>query len=225
MDDGDYTASEVAYRNMMKADPKFLIGMALLGRISSDPKERSTIEQILNKRKDEMHGDERLLLDVFIQLLTLTNVRDKDPEQAKKLRQKTFDLAEKNLFQIAHKYPDDVYTKAEYFEVIHFRHGPAKALDSLFRLTTPQQRKNPFILGFAAELEAELGRFEEAMLKARELAMILESESVPKAHVVLGDIYLKMGRKHDAIVEIDIALGLDPNNIDAQRLKLRAGKI
>ncbi len=225
MDEGDYTASEAAYRRMMKADPEFLVGMALLGRISNNAKERMAIEEVLNMRKDKIHGDERMLLDVYMQLLALTNARDKEPELATQLRETTFNLAERNLFRIAHAYPDDVYTKAEYFEVLHFRHGPAKALDSLRRLSSVQQRVNPFILGFAAELEAELGKYDEALSKASELKKLLDGKHVPKVHVVLGDIYLKMGRKSEASLEIEIALKLDPNNIDARRLKQRAAKM
>lgn len=221
MDDGDYTASEKSYRKMMNFDPDFLVGMSLLGRISLDTKELVSLESILLKRKSEIKNDERLLLDVFIELLTLRNVRGQDPEKAKAQRTKAFAVAEKNLLVIAHRYPDDVYTKAEYFEVLHYHYGPKAALDSLYRISSSDQLQNSFILGFAAEREAELGNFDNALKMAEQLHANLKNNKVPKPHVVFADVFHKMGRKAEAKTEVEQALKLDAGNIDAQRLKIK----
>ena len=221
MDDGDYTASEKSYRKMMSFDPDFLVGMSLLGRISSDKKEREALETILSKRKSEIINDERLLLDVFVELLILTNLRDRDPEKAKIQRIKAFAVGEKNLQVIGHRYPDDVYTKAEYFEVLHYHYGPKAALDTLYRISSSDQVLNPFILGFAAQLEAELGNFDKALKMASQLRTNLKNRNVPKPYVVFADLYHKMGKKAEAKTEVEQALNLDPGNIDAQRLKIK----
>jgi tetratricopeptide (TPR) repeat protein len=221
MDNGDYTASEKSYRNMVRFDSDFLVGLSLLGRISLTKEERETIEATLQKRKSEIKGDERLLLDVFLELLTLTNLRGQDPEKVKVQRSRAFEVGEKNLRIITHRYPDDVYTKAEYFEVLHYQYGPKIAFDSLNVLSSTNQLQNPFILGFAAELEAELGNFDSALRMAGHLKTNLINLKVPKAYVVLADIYYKMGKKADAKAEVNQALKLDAGNIDAQRLKIK----
>jgi hypothetical protein len=221
MDDGDYTASQKSYRKMMSFDPDFLVGMSLLGRISSDKNERKALETLLSKRKSEIKNDERLLLDVFVELLTLTNLRDQDPEKAKIQRTQAFAVAEKNLRVISYRYPDDVYTKAEYFEVLHYRYGPKAALDTLHRMSSSDQKQNPFILGFAAELEAELGNFDRALKMAEQLRINLKNRNVPKPYVVFADLHHKMGKKVEGKREVEQALKLDAGNIDAQRLKIK----
>ena len=221
MDDGNYTASERSYRKMMSFDSEFLVGMSLLGRISLDKEERKKIEATLQKKKSEIKRDERLLFDVFLELLTLTNLRGQDPEKVKVQRNRAFEVGEKNLRIITHLYPDDVYTKAEYFEVLHYQYGPKAALDSLHRLSSTNQLQNPFILGFAADLEAELGNFDNALKMAGQLQTNLINLKVPKAYVVFADIYYKMGKKADAQAEVNQALKLDLGNIDAQRLKIK----
>jgi len=225
MDDGNYTASERSYRKMMSFDSEFLVGMSLLGRISLDREERKTIEATLQKGKSELKGDERLLFDVFLELLTLTNLRGQDPEKVKVQRIRAFEVGEKNLRIITHRYPDDVYTKAEYFEVLHYQYGPKAALDSLYKLSSTNQLQNPFILGFAAELESELGNFDNALKMAGQLKTNLINLKVPKAYVVFADIHYKMGKKADAKAEVYQALKLDPGNIDAQRLKIKIEEI
>lgn len=95
MDVGNYTACEVAYRKMMSFDKGFLVGLSLLGRITGDLKERQEIEQTLEKRKVELTGDERLLLDNYIELVKLTNLRETDPETAKVQLEKVFTSGEK----------------------------------------------------------------------------------------------------------------------------------
>ena len=123
MDVGNYSNSEIAYRKMMKHDPDFLIGLSLLGRITKDLTERQEIEKQLDKRKGEVNGDERILLNTFIELVKLTNQRELNPEGAKLLMESTFKSGEQNLVQLVHRYPDEIYYKAEYIEVLHHNYG------------------------------------------------------------------------------------------------------
>lgn len=219
MDEGDYTASEKMYRKMMSFDSGFLVGLSLLGRITHDLKERQQIEQTLEKRKDEVNGSERLLLDDYIELVKLTNIREVDPEKAKEQLQIAFATSERNLNKIVHEYPDEIYYRAEYIEVLQHNYGPVLALDTLYNLLTPEQQNEPFLLGYAANMEAETGNFKTALLKADLLAAKFKDKQSPKPHVVYGDIYFKMKKYKKADKFIQQALKLDPENIDAQRLK------
>lgn len=225
LEDGDYSASERSYRKMMRFDPQFLLGMSLLGRISTNPYERDSIKAILHKRRSEIQGDERLLFDVFNELLKLSSLRAKSSEKAKAQEKKTLKLAEANLRKIAHRYPNDTHTKSEYIEVLHYRYGPKAALDSLRTLASGNELENPFLLGYAAVMEAELGMFDKALQKAQRLQIILQDQHVPKPHAVFAAIYLKMGKKEEARIAVDNALKIDAGSIDAQRLKVEIDKM
>lgn len=219
MDEGNYTASEKAYRKMMDHDPNFLVGLSLLGRITRDLSERTKIEKTLEQRKQEISGDERLLLDNYIELVRLTNLRETNPKKASVLVDNIFSSGEKKLAKIIHTYPDETYYKAEYIEVIHRNHGPQAALDSLDLLAANDEQQLPFLLGYAVQLYAELSEFEIAIGKANQLEALFEGKVSPKPHAVSADLYFKMGELDEAESAVDKALEIDPGNIDAQRLK------
>lgn len=225
MDEGDYTASEKMYRKMMNFDPNFLVGLSLLGRITHDLNERQYIEQTLEKRKQEVTGNERLLLDDYIELVKLTNLREVDPEKAKEQFQIAFATSERNLKTIVHQYPDEIYYCAEYIEVLQHNYGARKALDTLYHLLSPKQQSEPFLLGYAANMEAEDGNFKVALLKADLLATKFKVKQSPKPYVVYGDIYFKMKKYKKANKFIQQALKLDPGNIDAQRLEKKIKEV
>jgi tetratricopeptide (TPR) repeat protein len=224
MDEGDYTASEKMYRKMMTFDPDFLVGLSLLGRITRSLNERQEIEQTLETRKQEVQSDERLLLDNYIGLVKVTNLREVDPEKAKDQLQIAFATSEKNLKIIVRKYPDEIYYRAEYIEVLQHNYGPRQALDTLYHLLSPQQQNEPFLLGYAANMEAESGNYKVALLKADLLAANFKDKQSPKPYVVYGDIYFKMKKYKKADKFIQQGLKLDPGNIDAQRLENKIEK-
>ncbi|MBK8290971.1 MAG: hypothetical protein IPK96_08480 [Flammeovirgaceae bacterium] len=224
MDEGDYTASEKMYRKMMTFDSDFLVGLSLLGRITRSLNERQEIEQTLETRKQEVQSDERLLLDNYIGLVKLTNLREVDPEKAKEQLQVAFATSDRNLKKIVHQYPDEIYYRAEYIEVLQHNYGPRQALDTLYYLLTPQQQNKPFLLGYAANMEAESGNYKVALLKADLLAANFKDKQSPKPYVVYGDIYFKMKKYKKADKFIQQALKLDPGNIDAQRLENKIEK-
>lgn len=219
MDVGNYTASEAAYRKMMAFDSHFLVGLSLLARITRDLNERQSMQLQLEERKDEIKGDERLLLDNYIALVKLTNLRETDPQEAGSQLEKIFRANEVNLNTIVHRYPDEIYYKSEYIEVLHHNHGAQRALDSLYQLATPTQQNELFLLGYAAALEAETGNFEKALAKAKQLKKQVKSKQSPKPYVVYSDIYLKQGNYKKAIHYVELAVQRDTANIDVQRLK------
>ena len=217
MDEGNYSKAEMAYRQMMKHDPDFLIGLSLLGRITKDLNERQQIELHLLNHKDEVGGDERILLNTFIDLVKLTNQRETNPGEAPRQMESIFKTGEQSLLYLVHHYPEEVYYKAEYIEVLHRNHGPQTALDSLYALVSQDQQTLPFLLGYAANLQAEIGQFTDALNKAEKLQQIMDTQS-PKPYVVYSNIYFKMGKLETALEWATKALTFDPENIDAQRM-------
>jgi len=221
MNRGDYTASENAYSKMMRHDPNFLVGLSLLGRITRDLQEREDIEKKLEQEKQSLAGDEAKLFETYLHLVKFTNLREKSPDTAREFMAELFELAEQNLRHIAHNYPDELFYKSEYIEILHRNYGAALALDSLQILANKKQKQSAFLLGYAAHLEAELGLFNSALKKAKAIERKFNDGTCPKPYVVYTDIYLMMGNKEKAGTYVDKALALDAGNIDAQRLKQR----
>jgi tetratricopeptide (TPR) repeat protein len=221
MNRGDYTASENAYRKMMYHDPNFLVGLSLLGRITRDLQEREEIENKLEQEKHLLAGDEAKLLETYFLLVKFTNLREKSPDAAREFMTDLFELAEQNSRHITHKYPDELFYKSEYIEILHRNYGAALALDSLQFLANKKQKQSAFLLGFAAHMEAELGLFNSALKKAKAIERKFKDGTCAKPYVVYADIYLMMGNKEQAGTYLEKALALDTENIDAQRLGQR----
>jgi len=219
MDEGNYGPAEVSYRKVLQHDPDFLIGKSVLGRLTLDLEERLEIEKEVHSKKEKIQGNERLILEVYHGLVKFTNAREQKSLDVNSILQQTFWLAEKNLGKIAHKYPEEIYMKAEYIEFLHSRYGPRNTLDSLEVLTTPEQKDNPFLLGFAASMHAEMGNFEKALKMANRLKKVIKDSMIPKPYAVLADIYLQMDSLQLAKINAEKATNLDPRNLDASRLK------
>lgn len=219
MDEGHYGLSEASYRKALKFDPNFLMAKSVLARLVKDRDEREKLYQEVNAQIDQIEGDERRVLDVYMALTNYTNIREKSPEKAAENLQKALKLAEKNFSQVVRLYPDEVYLKAEYIEVIHANHGARAALDSLDQLASEVQKDNPFLLGYAASLEAELGNFEKALSLAERLEKRIDDPHIPKSFAVYADIYFQMDSLQKARAYVNRAYGLDHQNLDARRLK------
>lgn len=221
MDEGNYGKAELSYRKMLAFDSDFLVGKSVLARLTTDLNERLSLYNELEQKKNTITGDERLVLDVYIGLTKFTNIREQEPEKAKEVLSEVLSLAEKNLKEIVHKYPKEIYLKSEYIEILYSLYGAKTALDSLKMLTTDAQKENPFLLGYAASMEAELGNYEIALRKGYRLKEIINDSLISKPYTVLADIYLKMNELEKAKMNADYAYLLDPRNLDASRLKIR----
>lgn len=219
MDLGHYSNSAIAYRKCVAHDPDFLIGQCLYGRISDNLAEQKAIYVLVDTQKTKLSGAEYKLLEVYQALLKLMIVRQEDPEQAKEQVKIALTLGEENFRSIVHNYREEIYYKSEYIELLNYNHGAQVALDSLAVLATIDQQQNPFLLGYAAMLNAELGAFEIALAKAKELEDHFIGQAVPKPFVVYGDIFFKMKDFAKAKINVEKALLLDEHNIDALRLK------
>lgn len=221
MDEGRYGAAEDSYRDALEHDPDFLIGKSVLARLTLDIQERLEFEKEIFEKKDEVQGDERLVLDVYQALVRYTNLRDQGAPQAGKILNEAIQTAEKNLGYIVRKYPKETYLKAEYIEILHSRYGPKRTLDSMATMLLPEQKKNPFLLGVSASMHAELDEFDIALQEAEELEKIINDSNKPKSFAVYAYIYLQNGDLQQAKTNADKAYELDPLNLDASRLKER----
>lgn len=219
MDEGRYGAAEISYRKALEYDPNFLVGKSVLGRLTLDLNERLAFYNELQNKKNEIRGDERLIFDVYSALVNYTNLREQQSSGAKKAIGDALKLAEKNLEKVVHKYPEEIYLKAEYIEILHSLYGPQQALDSLTALTSASQKENFFLLGYSASMYAELKNFEVALSQANKLKKIINDTTVPKSYAVLADVYFKMDSLKLAKTQAEKAYQLDPKNIDASRLR------
>ncbi|MFK7813948.1 MAG: hypothetical protein AB8B59_15740 [Maribacter sp.] len=221
MDEGRYGEAEVSYRKVLEYDPDFLVGKSVLARLTLDIDERIELYKELQEGKEKINGDERLILDVYIAFVKYTNLRDQKSSETKSALQEALQIAERNLKKIVHKYPKEVYLKAEYIEILNSLYGPKRALDSLHIISTESQKENPFLLGFAASMHAELEEFDIAMEKANRLLEVVNDSTQPKTFAVLAEVYFKMENLKIAKSNADRACQLDPRNLDASRLKTK----
>ncbi len=219
MDFGDYAGAEVSYRKALDHDSTFLVGKSVLARLTLDLDERLALYKAIEDGKHTVTGDERLILDVYSALTKYTNLRDQKSPQTKTALQDAIILGEKNFRKIVHTYPDEVYLKSEYIEMLHSQYGAEQSLDSLNKLVTIDQQDNPFLLGFKAILTAETKNYEEALNYALQLKEQMKNIEVAKPDAILADIYFKMEDYRQAKIHADNAFAIDPRNLDASRLK------
>ncbi len=224
MDEGHYAKAEASYQKALAYDPDFLIGKSVLARLTLDLKERLAMYKEIQAQKHKTDGDERLVLDVYTALVNYTNLRDQKSSDADLALQKALVIAENNLRKIVHKYPDEIYLKAEYIEILNSLYGAKQALDSLDVLTTAAQKDNPFLLGFSASRHAELKVFDIAIQQANRLKIVVNDSAVPKTYAILADVYFQMGNLKLAKSNADSANKLDGKNLDASRLKRKIEK-
>jgi len=220
MDVGYYSRAETSYRKVLEYDPDFLIGQSVLARLTRDLDERLALYANLAANKNNITGDERMILDVYIALTNFTNIREQNPDKAKDALSEVLQLADSNLKIIAHKYPNEVYLKAEYIEILHSIYGPQASLDSLNKLANNLE-ENAFLLGYAATINAELENFDVALKQANKLEQMMSEMDVPKTGVVYADIYFRMDSLELAKGYIDKSYALDSLNVDASRLRVK----
>ncbi len=213
MNHGNYSASEVAFRKMYAFDGSFVLGQALLGRISDQAEEQERIITSLEANFDSASTDEQLIIELFTELIK----RRVDAGTLE--RDQLFDLALNNLGSIAYAYDKEDYYFAEYIEWINAAQGPQAALDSINQLASPSHHIMPFMIGYKVHLHAELGEFEHAEIYLNQLENQLAGKSVPKVAAVKASLLMKQNKPEQARIYIDRALVLDPKNLDVARLK------
>lgn len=224
MDFGDYAAAEVSYRKALEYDPNFLVGKSVLARLTLNLEERLALYQTVEDHKQTIQGNERLILDVYQALTKYTNLRDQKSEMTKSVLQEALNIGEYNFRKLVHEYPNEVYLKSEYIEILHAQYGAKRTLDSMQVLVTKRQGKTPFLLGYKAILTAETKNFKDALVYAQALAEQMKDVKAAKPDAILADIYFKMEDYKKAKIYADRAFNIDPRNLDASRLKEKIDK-
>jgi len=219
LDEGYYGPAEVSYRKALSFDTSFLLGQSVLARLTLDTAERRSLYESVKAGRSLLQGAEGQLLDVFTALTDYTILRAEDPEAAQAKRADVLLLAEEKLREIRRYNPNITYIESEYIEFLHANHGAALALDSLDIFRKESKRDNPFLAGYKAQLLAELGRFDEALLIAEDLASYYQLLQVPKPAVVFAHLYFGMDSLTTAQYYIDQAVALDDRNLEATRLQ------
>ncbi len=217
MNMGNYGKSEEYYRKMNRLDPDFLIGAALLGRISTNLSEQKDLLNHINTSEEPKSSDEKLVLSVYKSLHELMIVRQEDPEKSSELVKKALGEAIEGFGGLIRKYPEEQYLISEYIETIHYWHGPAKALDSLNYFDPNEQII--FLLGYKALLYAELGKRKEALEQSDKLWLRFNDFSIPKPWAVKSQVYFELGDFEIALNFAYRGLNLDPKNVDLLRIK------
>lgn len=213
MNNGNYSASEVAFRKMYAFDSSFVLGKALLGRISDDAAEQVRLIAEIDSNIGRTHRDERLLVDLYSTLVK------RRVGQSTLERHQLHDLALGHLGTVCRTYTDDTYYFAEYIEWINAANGSQGALDSIGRLASDLHQQMPFIIGYKVALHAELKQFDLAEVYLRQLENQLEEKPVPKVAAVKAGLLMQQNKPDQAKYYIDRALALDPKNLDVQQLK------
>jgi tetratricopeptide (TPR) repeat protein len=221
MDEGRYGPAEITYRKALSFDPDFLIGKATLGRLTLDTTERKQIEQELAGSYVDLPEDEGELLGLYTDFVRFTNLRAHSPAAAMDMLREVLPGGQEILGKLVRNYPEEVYLKCEYVELINSNSGAEAALDSLAVLTEKRHADNRFLLGFQASLEAEMGNHEKALKIAERLETMVVDKTEPKPWAVYADVYLAMDSLKLAKNYADKAVLLDPRNLDASRLKVR----
>lgn len=224
LDTGEWTKSEEAYRKAMTFDPDFVLGKGIVGKITTNVEERLAIYNELESQKAAVSDDERLLLDDLLLVLKLFNSRDQDIKLDPDFYKNFYESSEKGMRTFIHKHPHESYIKAEYIEVLHANHGAQTALDSIEVLATPQQKILPFYLSYAAFLESELGNYEKALAKAKQLKQIINNDNAPAIYYTFAQLYLDMDSLDLAKTNIEKAIALDPKHQLAFRVKTKVDK-
>jgi len=219
LDYGEWTKSEEAYRKALTFDPDFVLGKGIVGKITTNLQERQSILKELELQKEHVPADERLLLDDLLLVLELMNARDQNIKLAPEFYTNFYESAEKSMRTFIHKYPHESYIKAEYIEVLHANHGAQTALDSIDVLATPEQKKLPFYLSYAAFLESELGNYNKALDKANELKRAINNNQAPAVPYTFAQLYLDMDSLDLAKTNIEKAISLDAKHQLAFRVK------
>jgi hypothetical protein len=221
LDRGEWTLAEASFRKAVELDSGFLLGWSQVGRISKNPEERTRIFTQLSAQKSMIRDWEKKLLEVYLGSLELIDSKDRgvaiSPEQVRNFYQ----LSERNFSGFLQVFPDERYVQSEYIEVIHGIYGAEAGLDSLKKLNQAENKLNPFLISYTAQMQAELKEFEHAFQTARELEKMLNDSSLPIIPFTYAFIQFEKGEFAEAEKLLGQTLALDKNHTLAQRLKKR----
>ena len=224
MDQGRWTAAEASFRRAAEIDPDWVMGAALLARITRDVRERESLLAIIEGNLHRVDTDTRLLVDVYVLNIRAANARDRGEVMPEGFLEERRDLAVENLGQFVERHPGEAYIQAEFVEWIHSASGPEEALTVLRGRVPDDLQAVPFFYAYAASLEAELARHDAAEELALAYAKALDDPEAPGLSMLRATLLDARGEVAEALSFAEAAVALDPRHLLAVRLrdKLRA---
>ena len=218
LDLGEWTNAEESFRKSVQIDPDFLLAWSQVGRISNDPEERKFIFEMLNKKKSQLNGFQKELLETYMGSLEIIDLKDRGlpvhPNLGKAFLAKLYQSSQSFLKE----YPDETYIEAEYIEAIHSIYGAKSALDSLAKRNLLD--KSPFFISYRAMLQAETNNFVEAHKSLKILEEGFGSSQRPALSYTKAYINKEEGKLEEAEISLKECLKLDPKHTLAKRMLL-----
>lgn len=217
MDAGRWTESEEAFRAALKAEPDWIMGAALVARITQDVEEREQLLEQIEKGHERVDPDTRLLLDVFIMSLRVANARDRGTKLPEGLADERTAIALRNFAEFVRRHPGETYSHAERLEVIHHAEGVDAALAAIEDEVPAAVRQAPFFASFAAGLEAERGNHERAAQLAAVYRDRLNDPDAPGIDALESVLLQHRGDLRGALEAAERAVSKDPQHLIAVR--------
>lgn len=214
---GRWTESERLYREALRVDPSFVIGKAVLARITSDAQERRELHRQIERDAHLVDADGQLILGVYVDTLTLIDARDTGAALEPGFRERMAEQAVQRYELFVRKYPNEWSVLIEYIEWVHALDGPQAAIAAAQTMNSLYQ-SSPSYSYFLAYFHAELKNFSTAIQLANEFSTQLDAQVHPQASYIRAFIALQQGQRETARRSIERALEIDSKHLLAQRL-------
>lgn len=221
LDLGLWSNSESSFRKAAKLDPNFVIGKALVARISLDAEERTRLLAELLEEKDNVDEEGRLLLESYLLTIQAMNFRATGQKPPAGFNKDRLALTLSNFTNFVKAHPEEQYITAEYIEIIHAVKGAKEAIKAMEYGELNGQMTAPFFTRYRSSLEAELGNFPVAKSYALKFKKMLNNPRYPEQYVLTAEINFHQGLLSEAKCSVEKAIAIDPNHLIAVGLLAR----
>jgi len=216
---GRWTESERLYREALTVDGDFVIALSVLARITEDQDERSALTAEARRLAGTVDFHGRLVLDPYLQTLTLISARESAVKLPDDFRADLTDLAISNYRSFLKAYPDEWAVRVEYLEWIHAKYGPGEAVKEIERMRSENPAHVSRLSYFPAYFHAQLGDYQRAIALAEAFVEQLGPGEWPQVHYIRAFIAYEKGDYGAARKLVKNALALAPRHLIAQRLQ------
>lgn len=214
---GRWTESERLYREALRIDSSFVIGKAVLARITTDANERRELQRQIERDAHLVDADGQLILGVYVDTLTLIDARETGAVLEPGFRERMAEQAVQRYEQFVRKYPNEWSVLIEYIEWVHALDGAQAAISAAQTMNSLYQ-SSPSYSYFLAYFHAELKNFSTAIQLENEFSTRLDAQIHPQPFYIRAFIALQRGQYEAAQTAIEKALEIDPKHLLAQRL-------
>lgn len=219
LDEGQWTASEDAFREAARLDPDWVMGMAQVARITQDIDEREDLLVKVEAGLAQAPEDSRLILEVFLMNIRAAIARDRGERMPEGFAASRMATAVQNFTQFGERHPGETYIQAERVEWVHAAEGAAAAL-ALMHTLPARVLTAPFYAGYEATLQAELRNMAAAWEAFAQFESMMHAEA-PAVAYVQAQLLEAEGNMNGALAAAERAAALDPKHQLAVRLQAR----